>query len=55
LTFGVYGIQSEFSGRIYIGQTDSLLQRIEEHNAGRVKFTKEQRPWKIIAIEIFKS
>lgn len=44
MTFWVYGIQSELSGRIYIGQSDSLLRRIEEHNAGRVKSTKDQRP-----------
>ena len=55
MTFWVYGIQSEFSGRIYIGQTDSLLRRIEEHNAGRVISTKDQRPWKILAVEKFKS
>ena len=54
-TFCVYAIQSELSDRIYIGQTDSLLRRIEEHNAGRVKSTKDQRPWKILAGEIFKS
>ena len=54
MTFWVYGIQSELSGRIYIGQTHSLLRRIEEHNAGRVKSTRDQRPWKILAVEIFK-
>ena len=53
MTFWVYGIQSELSGRIYIGQTDSLLRRVEEHNAGRVKSTKDQRPWKLVAIEYF--
>jgi hypothetical protein len=51
-TFWLYGIQSELSGRIYIGQTDLLLRRIEEHNAGRVKSTIDQRPWNIIAVEI---
>ncbi len=55
MTFWVYGIQSELSGRIYIGQTDSLLRSIEEHNAGRVISTKDQRPWKILAVEKFKS
>ena len=55
MTFWVYGIQSELSGRVYIGQTDSLLRRLEEHNADRVKSTKDQRPWKILAVELFKS
>ena len=55
MTFWVYGIQSELSGWIYIGQTDLLQRRVEEHNAGKVKSTKDQRPWKILAVEIFKS
>ena len=55
MTFWVYGIQSELSGRIYIGQTDSLPRRIGGHNAGGVKSTENQRPWKILAFEIFKS
>jgi putative endonuclease len=55
MTFWVSGIQSDLSDRIYIGHTDSLLRRIEEHNAGKVNSTKDQRPWKIIALEIFTS
>ena len=55
MTFWVYAIQSEFSGRIYMGQTCSLQRRIEEHNAGRVVSTQDQRPWKILAVEKFKS
>ena len=50
-TFCVYAIQSEVSKRIYVGQTDNLERRFREHNAGRVKSTKNERPWKAIASE----
>jgi putative endonuclease len=49
----VYAIQSETTGRLYIGQTDLLQRRIEEHNKGRVKSTKLETPWKLVAIEYF--
>jgi putative endonuclease len=49
----VYAIQSETTGRLYIGQTDLLQRRIAEHNKGRVKSTKHEIPWKLVAIEYF--
>jgi putative endonuclease len=49
----VYAIQSETTGRVYNGQTDLLQRRIEEHNKGRVKSTKRERPWKVVAPEYF--
>ena len=49
----VYAIQSETTGRLYIGQTDLLQRRIEEHNKDRVKSTKHESPWKLVAIEYF--
>jgi len=53
LKYCVYAIESEITGRVYIGQTDSLQRRVEEHNKGRVKATKHEGPWKIFAIEYF--
>jgi len=51
--FCVYAIQSELSNRIYVGQTDDLSRRLNEHNVGRVKSTKKEAPWKILAVELF--
>ena len=51
--FCVYAIQSELSNRIYLGQTDDLSRRLNEHNDGRVKSTKNEAPWKILAVESF--
>lgn len=52
-SFYVYAIKSDVSERIYIGHTDSVTRRIKEHNDGRVKTTKLDRPWKIVATELF--
>jgi len=49
----VYAIQSETTGRLYIGQTDLLERRIEEHNKGGVKSTKHESLWKLVAIGYF--
>jgi len=49
----VYAIESEATGRVYIGQAASLTNRLAEHNNGRVKSTKLERPWRLIALEKF--
>ena len=36
----VYVLYSEKSHQFYIGQTNNLFRRIEEHNRGRVNATK---------------
>ena len=53
IRYCVYAIQSETTGRLYIGQADLLQRRMEEHNKCRVKSTKHERPWKLVAIEYF--
>jgi len=49
--FYVYAIKSKRSGRIYIGQTQNLMPRLESHNKGYVRSTKKDRPWDLISIE----
>jgi len=49
----VYAIQSETTGRVYVGQTDLLQRRLGEHNKGRVISTKGEVPWKLVAREYF--
>jgi len=53
--YWVYAIKSEVSGRIYIGQTSDLYDRLKRHNSGEVYSTKAQRPWRLIAHEEFSS
>jgi putative endonuclease len=55
--FYVYILQSQFSGKRYIGQTDDLNRRIIEHNTkshNARKFTsKHAGPWILIHSECF--
>ena len=41
----VYILQSETIGRFYIGSTENLKLRIERHNQGWTKSTKNRGPW----------
>lgn len=47
MAFYTYVLQSEFSG-LYIGQTNNLINRLNRHNGGRNKYTKNKGPWKMI-------
>jgi len=47
-------LQSEKNKRLYIGFTDNLKRRLEEHNGGSGgSYTKKNRPFKIIFYEAF--
>ncbi|MCF7848492.1 MAG: GIY-YIG nuclease family protein [Kiritimatiellales bacterium] len=50
----VYILQSETSGRYYIGSTNSPDRRLTQHNNGSVKATRNQGPWKRVALIEFK-
>ena len=49
----VYAIVSEKRNYIYVGLTNNLERRIEEHNSGRNKTTKAYKPFKVIYKEKF--
>ena len=51
--FFVYAIQSKACDRIYIGQSECVERRLQEHNAGRVPSTKYDRPWALLRFEEF--
>ena len=51
----VYALRSSRKGRICIGQTKDLLRRIQWHNMGYVRSTRNDRPWELIAFEEVKS
>ena len=53
--FKVYAIESLIKGRIYIGYTSDVIARLNYHNAGYVKSTSKDRPWRLIALENFES
>ncbi|MBX4191598.1 MAG: GIY-YIG nuclease family protein [Candidatus Doudnabacteria bacterium] len=51
----VYALQSEKDGRIYVGLTNNLNQRLNYHNNGRVFSTKGYRPWRLFYKEILET
>lgn len=48
----VYALLSDLNGNIYVGMTSDINRRIKEHNAGKSRYTKRYRPWKIIYTEL---
>ena len=46
---GVYILQSSKNGNYYIGSTSDIITRIDYHNKGRVKATKNLRPWILLS------
>ena len=49
----VYILQSEKTGKYYVGSTSNPESRLIKHNKGDVKSTKPYRPWKIIYINSY--
>jgi len=49
--FYVYVLQSEKDGRFYVGYTTNLKIRLQMHNDGKVKSTKNRRPFKLVYYE----
>ncbi len=46
----VYLLESlGFAGKRYIGSTDSLQRRLDEHNAGKSPHTSKLIPWRCVA------
>jgi putative endonuclease len=47
----VYILHSKKDGKLYIGLTNNISRRIEEHNSGRVSATKGRRPLVLVHLE----
>ncbi len=47
----VYLLKSTRDDKYYFGQTDNIERRLNEHNLGRVKATKNRRPLILIGYE----
>ena len=46
--FYVYAIRSAVTSRLYVGQTRDMTARLAAHNAGGVRSTKQDRPWRLL-------
>jgi len=46
-------LQSVSSGKLYIGQTNDLSERLSLHNSNQVLSTKHRGPWELIFYKEF--
>lgn len=49
----VYVIRSEKDGRFYVGPSENVEKRVEQHNKGMTFSTKGFRPWKLFFVESY--
>ena len=47
LAYRVYVIQNH-RGKFYIGLSDDVARRVEQHNSGASKWTKTKGPWQLV-------
>jgi putative endonuclease len=51
----VYVLRSLKDGRLYTGYTTNLKDRLQDHNAGHTKSTRNRRPLELVYSERFES
>ena len=48
MSYYTYILESLSTGRLYIGQTNNLKDRIDRHNSNRNLSTRNKGPWRLI-------
>ena len=43
-----YILQSESTGKFYIGATVDIERRVREHNTGQEPYTRGRGPWRLV-------
>ncbi|MEE9162462.1 MAG: GIY-YIG nuclease family protein, partial [Candidatus Neomarinimicrobiota bacterium] len=51
MDYTVYILENP-EGRIYIGQTNNLQDRLRRHNEGRSRYTRSNGPWQLVYSEV---
>ncbi len=49
----VYILKSLVNGRFYIGSTDNILRRTDEHNRGKSIYTRLTKPFELVFTQDF--
>lgn len=49
--FYVYVLKSKKDGKLYIGHTNNIVERLKEHNHGLVPSTKPRAPFVLLYFE----
>jgi len=52
VNFITYILQSMNDHMFYVGYTTNLKKRLEEHNSGKVKSTKDRSPLRVVYYEV---
>ena len=47
----LYILQSKKNGSFYIGATENLPRRLQEHNTGNTLSTRNKGPWQIVFVQ----
>jgi putative endonuclease len=55
MSYSVYILKSERTGKYYIGSTGDLKSRLRRHNQGRSTYTKRGIPWQVVYTEQFET
>ena len=55
MSYSVYILKSKKNGRYYIGCSRDVLSRLNEHNLGLSRATKNRGPWDLVYEEQFPS
>ena len=55
MKYFVYVLKSVNHPKSYVGHTDNLERRLNEHNSGKSEYTKKYRPWQLVYNELFSS
>jgi len=53
--FYMYILKSEKTDSYYIGSSQDLDNRVEEHNSGKSVSTRGKRPWKLVYSESYET
>jgi len=53
IMFWIYILKSRKTGCYYIGQTENIIKRLDEHNNRKSRFTKSGVPWELVHSEKF--
>ena len=51
--FYVYILKNKLDGKLYVGSTNDLRRRFEEHNKGQVRSTKSRTPFELRYYEAY--
>ncbi|MHB9130635.1 MAG: GIY-YIG nuclease family protein [Armatimonadota bacterium] len=51
----LYILQSQTTGKFYIGTTDDIDRRVDEHNYGQALSTRHRGPWELVYTEEYQT